>query len=101
MPNKIVTPFWGTSKNLWLDPKVCADPSWLLVFKNGLKKSSSLENQPFWWPKWPQNARNSWWNVVGPPKPFFCIKDKKPIYTKCRPYMGLHSCQLPVPLKKF
>ena len=27
------TPFWGTSKNRRLDPKVCADPSWLLVFK--------------------------------------------------------------------
>ena len=32
--------------------------------------------------------------------PLFCIKDKKPIYRKCRPYMGLHSCQLPGLLKK-
>ena len=37
-------PFWGTSKNRRLDPKVCADLSWLLVFKNGLKKHSSLIN---------------------------------------------------------
>ena len=36
------TPFWGTSKNRRLDLKVCADSSWLLVFKNGLKKHSSL-----------------------------------------------------------
>ena len=28
--------FGGTSKNQRLDPKVCADPSWLLVFKNSL-----------------------------------------------------------------
>ena len=27
-----------------LDPKGCADPSWLLVFKNCLKKCSSLKN---------------------------------------------------------
>ena len=38
------TPFWGTSKNRKLDPKVCADLSWLLVFKNGLKKHSSIIN---------------------------------------------------------
>ena len=38
------TPFWGTSKNQRLDPKVCADPSWLLVFKNGLKKCCRLKN---------------------------------------------------------
>ena len=39
----------------------------------------------------------------GPPThPLFCIKDKKkPIYTKCKPYMGLHSCQLPGLLKKW
>ena len=37
-----LTPFWGTSKNRRLDLKVCADLSWLLVFKNGLKKHSSL-----------------------------------------------------------
>ena len=37
-------PFWGTSKNCRLDPKVCTDLSWLLVFKNGLKKHSSLIN---------------------------------------------------------
>ena len=35
-------PFWGTSKNRRLDLKVCADLSLLLVFKNGLKKHSSL-----------------------------------------------------------
>ena len=28
----------GTSENRRLDTKVCADPLWLLVFKNGLKK---------------------------------------------------------------
>ena len=33
-----------TSKNQCLDPKVCADPLWLLVIKNGLKKHSSLIN---------------------------------------------------------
>ena len=38
------TPFWGTSKNRWLDPKICADPSWILVLKNGPKKHSSLIN---------------------------------------------------------
>ena len=27
------TPFWGTFKNQRLYLKVCADPSWLLVFK--------------------------------------------------------------------
>ena len=36
--------FWGTSKNWRLDPKVCADSSWLLVLKNGLKKHYSLIN---------------------------------------------------------
>ena len=40
MPKKT---FWGTFKNLWLDPKVCADPPWLLVFKDGLKNSHSLK----------------------------------------------------------
>ena len=45
-PTKIIvlTPFWGTSKNQRLDLKVWADPSWLLVLKNGLKKCSSLTN---------------------------------------------------------
>ena len=38
------TPSWGTSKNWRLDLNVCADSSWLLVFKNGLKKHSSLIN---------------------------------------------------------
>ena len=32
---------WGTSK-IVTDLKVCADPSWLLVFKNGLKKCYSF-----------------------------------------------------------
>ena len=41
---KIKPPFWGTSKNRRLDPKVCADSSWPLVLKNGLKKHSSLIN---------------------------------------------------------
>ena len=36
--NIVKTPFWGTSKNRRLDPKVCSDMSWLLVIKNGLKK---------------------------------------------------------------
>ena len=36
--------FWGTSKTQRLDLKVCADLSWLLVFKNGLKKCSSFKN---------------------------------------------------------
>ena len=36
--------FWGTSKNWWLDLKVCEDPSWLIVLKNGLKKCSSFKN---------------------------------------------------------
>ena len=31
------TPFWGTSKNRRLDLKLCADSSWLLVFKMVLK----------------------------------------------------------------
>ena len=26
-----------------MDPKVCADPSWFLVFKDGLKKCSSFK----------------------------------------------------------
>ena len=38
------TPFRGTSKNQKQDLKVCADPSLLLVLKNGLKKCSSLIN---------------------------------------------------------
>ena len=42
--NHVKKPFWGTSKNWRLDPKVCADSSWLLVFKNGLKKHYSLIN---------------------------------------------------------
>ena len=42
-----------------------------------LKRVIALTNQPFWWSKWPKNARNSWWNLFGPPKPLFCIKDKK------------------------
>ena len=75
-----LTPFWGTSKNLWLDPKVCADLSCLLVYKNGLKKSSSLKNQSFWWPKWPKKARNLWWNFFGPPKPPFLYKGYKNLY---------------------
>ena len=39
-----LTPFWCTSKNQRLDLKVWADPSWLLVLKNCLKKVSSLIN---------------------------------------------------------
>ena len=35
-----------------------------------------------------------------PKTPFFVYRIKKPIYKKCRPYMGLHSCQLPGLLKK-
>ena len=42
--NHFLNPFWGTSKNWWLELKVCADPSWLPVFKNGLKKCSSLKD---------------------------------------------------------
>ena len=34
--------FWGTSKNLWLDLKVCADLSWLLVWKMVLEVVCSL-----------------------------------------------------------
>ena len=59
--------FGGTSKNLWLDPKVCADLSWLLVFKDGLKKCYSFKKaailmaenyqklvmKMFWTPKTP------------------------------------------------
>ena len=40
---KFKVPFWSTSKNWRLDPKVCADLSWLLVFKNGLIKHSSFK----------------------------------------------------------
>ena len=40
--NFFKTPFWGTSKNRRLDLKVCADSSWLLVFKNGLKSILAL-----------------------------------------------------------
>ena len=36
--------FLGHFQNQWLDPKVCADLSWLLVLKNGLKKHYSLIN---------------------------------------------------------
>ena len=35
--NFFKTPFWGTSKNQRLDPKVCADSSWLLFKKMVLK----------------------------------------------------------------
>ena len=42
--NHFLTNFFGHFKNQWLDPKVCVDPSWLLVIKNGLKKQSSLIN---------------------------------------------------------
>ncbi len=42
--NHLKKTFWGTSKYLRLDPKVSADLSWVLVFKNGLKKHSSLIN---------------------------------------------------------
>ena len=34
---KIKTPFWGTFKNRRLDPKVCADQSWLMFSKMVLK----------------------------------------------------------------
>ena len=45
MPKHIfLTPFRGTCNNWRLDLKVFADPSWVLVFKNGLKKCSSLTN---------------------------------------------------------
>ena len=47
MPNKIYFfkyPFVGYFQNRKLDLKVCADPSWLLVYKNGIKKCSSLKN---------------------------------------------------------
>ena len=37
------TPFWGTSKNWWLDLKVSADP-WPLVLKTGLKKCSRFKS---------------------------------------------------------
>ena len=34
-------------------------------------------------------------HFLDPQNSLFCIMDiKKPVYTKCRPYMGLHSCQL-------
>ena len=36
--------FLGHFQNWGLDLKVWADPSWLLVFKNGHKKCSSLTN---------------------------------------------------------
>ena len=41
-------------------------------------------------------------NLLDPQNSIFSIKDKKNyIYAKCRPYMGLHSCQFPGLLKKF
>ena len=42
--NFLKPPFLGTSENRRLDLLICADPSWLLVFKNGLKNHSSLIN---------------------------------------------------------
>ena len=43
--NIFLKPLFGAlKKNCRLDPKVCADLTWLLVFKNGLKKHSSLIN---------------------------------------------------------
>ena len=37
---------------------------------------------------------------LDPQNPLFCIKEKKTIYTKCRPYMDLYSCQLPGTFEK-
>ena len=50
------TPFWSSSKNRRLDVKVCADPSWLLVFKYGFKKCCSLKN--YWVLMFEVNVKN-------------------------------------------
>ena len=50
------TPFWSSSKNQRLDVKVCADPSWLLVFKYGFKKCCSLKN--YWVLMFEVNVKN-------------------------------------------
>ena len=56
--------------NLWQDLKVCcADLSWLLVFKDGLKKCSSFKKISHF------DGQNG--QKLGLPKPLFCIKDKK------------------------
>ena len=77
--------------------------SWLLVFKDGLKKSSSFKKSAILMSKMANKLPETHDEILlDPQNPLFCIKDKKkPICTKCRPYMGLHSCQLPGLLKKF
>ena len=88
-------------KNLWLDPNVCEYLSWLVVYKNGLKKSSSFKKiSHFLWKNGPKMPETCDEICLYPQNPLFCIKNKH-IYIKCSPYMGLHSCQLPGLLKKF
>ena len=57
MPNNYFkTSFWSSSKNWRLDVKVCADPSWLLVFKYCFKKCCSLTN--YWVLMFEVNVKN-------------------------------------------
>ena len=67
--------FWGSLNNKFIVQKGKNGPRWMKI---GTKPAI------FWTPK----------------TPFFVQRIKKHIYTKCRPYMGLHSCQLPGLLKK-
>ena len=69
---------------------------------DGLKKCSSFKKSVIFDGQNGQKMTETHDEIcLDPQNPLFCIKDKKTIYTKCRPYMGLHLCQLPGLLKKF
>ena len=58
--------------NPFLDPKVCADPSWLIVFKDGLKKSSSFKKSAILMVKMAKQCQKLVMKFVWTPKtPFF------------------------------
>ena len=75
-----------------MDLKVCADLSWLLVFIDGLKKSSSFNKSAILMAKMVKKCQKLVIHFFWTLKPPF-------LYTNCRPYMGLHSCQLPDPIR--
>ena len=65
---KNVTLFWGTSTNWWLDLKVCADMSVLLV----LKKISHFDGKNG--QKLPLTCD---YKILDPQNPLSCIKDQQ------------------------
>ena len=71
-------PLFGALPKIFdLNPKVCADPSWLLVFKYSLKKSYSFQKPANLMVKMAKKCQKLLMTFFWTPKtPFFCIKDK-------------------------